>query len=100
DGSYWSEVIARLQPKGLNVTSVQNPLTMLPEAVEAAQRALAMQQGPTVLVGASFPVMMHRSRRRPKSVGPCLGRLAGARCGRGLHGTGQTISGAAGLRWH
>ena len=54
DGSYWSEVIARLQPKGLNVTSVQNPLTTLPEAVEAAQRALAMQQGPTVLVGHSF----------------------------------------------
>jgi pimeloyl-ACP methyl ester carboxylesterase len=57
DGSYWSEVIARLQPKGLNVTSVQNPLTTPPEAVEAAQRALAMQQGPTVLVGHSFPGM-------------------------------------------
>ena len=36
DGSCWSEVIARLQPKGLNVTSVQNPLTTLPEAVAAA----------------------------------------------------------------
>ena len=58
DGSCWSEVIARLQPKGLNVTSVQNPLTTLPEAVEAAQRALAMQQGPTVLVGHSFSGMM------------------------------------------
>jgi pimeloyl-ACP methyl ester carboxylesterase len=58
DGSYWSEVIARLQPKGLNVTSVQNPLTTLPEAVEAAQRALAMQQGPTVLVGHSFSGMI------------------------------------------
>jgi pimeloyl-ACP methyl ester carboxylesterase len=51
-------VIARLQPKGLNVTSVQNPLTTLPEAVEAAQRALAMQQGPTVLVGHSFSGMI------------------------------------------
>jgi pimeloyl-ACP methyl ester carboxylesterase len=58
DGSCWSEVIARLQPKGLNVTSVQNPLTTLPEAVEAAQRALAMQQGPTVLVGHSFSGMI------------------------------------------
>ena len=58
DGSCWSEVIARLQPKGLNVTSVQNPLTTPPEAVEAAQRALAMQQGPTVLVGHSFPGMI------------------------------------------
>jgi pimeloyl-ACP methyl ester carboxylesterase len=58
DGSCWSEVIARLQPKGLNVTSVQNPLTTLPEAVAAAQRALAMQQGPTVLAGHSFSGMI------------------------------------------
>ena len=33
DGSCWSEVIPRLQAVGLNVTSVQNPLTTLPEAV-------------------------------------------------------------------
>ena len=58
DGSCWSEVIAKLQPKGLKVTSVQNPLTTLPEAVEAAQRALAMQEGPTVLVGHSFSGMI------------------------------------------
>jgi pimeloyl-ACP methyl ester carboxylesterase len=58
DGSCWSEVIARLQPKGLKVTSVQNPLTTLPEAVASAQRALAMQQGPTVLVGHSFSGMI------------------------------------------
>ena len=58
DGSCWSEVIARLQPKGFNITSVQNPLTTLPEAVTAAQRALAMQQGPTVLVGHSFSGMI------------------------------------------
>jgi pimeloyl-ACP methyl ester carboxylesterase len=58
DGSCWSEVIARLQPKGLNVTSVQNPLTTLPEAVAAAQRVLAVQQGPTVLVGHSFSGMI------------------------------------------
>ena len=30
DGSCWSEVIPRLQAVGLNVTSVQNPLTTLP----------------------------------------------------------------------
>jgi hypothetical protein len=34
DGSSWSEVIPRLQAAGLNVTSVQNPLTTLPEAVD------------------------------------------------------------------
>jgi pimeloyl-ACP methyl ester carboxylesterase len=54
DGSCWSEVIARLQPLGLNVTAVQNPLTTLPDAVAAAERVLARQDGATVLVGHSF----------------------------------------------
>jgi len=58
DGSSWSEVIPRLQAAGLNVTSVQNPLTTLPEAVDAAQRVLARQDGPTVLAGHSFSGMI------------------------------------------
>jgi pimeloyl-ACP methyl ester carboxylesterase len=58
DGSCWSEVIARLQAKGLRATSVQNPLTTLQEAVEATQRALALQDGPTVLVAHSFGGMI------------------------------------------
>src|SRR5690242_21635855 len=58
DGSCWSEVIPRLQAAGLNATSVQNPLTTLPEAVAAAQRVLARQDGPTVLVGHSFSGMI------------------------------------------
>ena len=76
DGSCWSEVIARLQPKGLHVTAVQNPLTTLPAAVEATQRVLDLQQGPTVLVvhflrGYDY----HRRRRSPQSFGPRLSRL-------------------------
>jgi pimeloyl-ACP methyl ester carboxylesterase len=58
DGSCWSEVIPRLQAAGLNVTSVQNPLTTLPEATAAAERVLARQDGPTVLVGHSFSGMI------------------------------------------
>jgi pimeloyl-ACP methyl ester carboxylesterase len=58
DGSCWSEVIARLQARGLNVTSVQNPLTTLPEAVESAMRVLDRQDGPTVLAGHSFSGMI------------------------------------------
>jgi pimeloyl-ACP methyl ester carboxylesterase len=58
DGSCWSEVIPRLQVAGLNVTSVQNPLTTLPEAVAAAARVLSRQDGPTVLVGHSFSGMI------------------------------------------
>src|SRR5438105_13251606 len=58
DGSCWSEVIPRLQAAGLNATAVQNPLTTLPEAVASAQRVLARQDGPTVLVGHSFSGMI------------------------------------------
>jgi pimeloyl-ACP methyl ester carboxylesterase len=58
DGSCWSEVIPRLQAKGLNVTAVQNPLTTLPEAVASAERVLARQDGTTVLVGHSFSGMI------------------------------------------
>jgi pimeloyl-ACP methyl ester carboxylesterase len=58
DGSSWSEVIARLQAAGLNATAVQNPLTTLPDAVASAERVLARQDGPTVLVGHSFSGMI------------------------------------------
>jgi pimeloyl-ACP methyl ester carboxylesterase len=58
DGSCWTEVIARLQGAGLNVTSVQNPLTTLPEAVASAVRVLDRQEGPTVLAGHSFSGMI------------------------------------------
>jgi pimeloyl-ACP methyl ester carboxylesterase len=58
DGSCWSKVISRLQQKGINCTSVQNPLTSLHEASEAARRAIAAQPGPAVLVGHSFSGMI------------------------------------------
>ena len=58
DGSCWTEVIPRLQELGLNVTSVQNPLTTFPEAVTCTQRVLDRQDGPTVLVGHSFAGMI------------------------------------------
>jgi pimeloyl-ACP methyl ester carboxylesterase len=54
DGSSWSEVIPLLQRAGLHVTSVQNPLTSLVDDVEATRRVLALQDGPTVLVGHSY----------------------------------------------
>ncbi|MFB9252789.1 alpha/beta fold hydrolase [Sphaerisporangium melleum] len=54
DGSSWLEVIERLQEAGLNVTSVQNPLTSLADDVAATERALALQDGPTVLAGHSW----------------------------------------------
>jgi pimeloyl-ACP methyl ester carboxylesterase len=54
DGSSWSEVITRLQAARMNVTSVQNPLTTLDDAVAETQRVMNRQDGPTVLVGHSF----------------------------------------------
>ncbi|MGV2129532.1 alpha/beta fold hydrolase [Agrobacterium vitis] len=58
DASSWSEVIPLLQAQGLNVTSVQNPLTTLPESVQACYRVLDRQEGPAVLVGHSFSGMI------------------------------------------
>jgi pimeloyl-ACP methyl ester carboxylesterase len=54
DGSCWSEVIGRLQLAGLTATAVQNPLTSLADDVAATRRILALQDGPTVLVGHSW----------------------------------------------
>src|SRR5712675_1946421 len=54
DGSSWSEVIWRLQAARLHVTAVQNPLTSLADSVAATRRALALQDGPTVLVAHSW----------------------------------------------
>lgn len=54
DGSSWAQVIPRLQAAGLHVTAVQNPLTSLQDSVAATHRALALQDGPTVLVAHSW----------------------------------------------
>src|SRR5258706_4112982 len=54
DGSSWSEVISRLQAAGMHVTAVQNPLTSLADSTAATRRALALQDGPTVLVAHSW----------------------------------------------
>jgi pimeloyl-ACP methyl ester carboxylesterase len=54
DGSSWAKVIPILQAKGYNVTAVQNPLTSFADDVAATRRALALQDGPTILVGHSW----------------------------------------------
>src|SRR6202790_1873605 len=54
DGSSWAEVIPLLQAAGLKVTAVQNPLNSLADSVAATRRALALQDGPTVLVAHSW----------------------------------------------
>jgi pimeloyl-ACP methyl ester carboxylesterase len=54
DGSGWRGVYDELTKRGYRVTIVQNPLTSLADDVAATTRALARQDGPTVLVGHSW----------------------------------------------
>jgi pimeloyl-ACP methyl ester carboxylesterase len=54
DGSSFGEIIPLLQKAGLHVTAVQNPLSSLADSEAATKRALALQDGPTVLVAHSW----------------------------------------------
>ncbi|NRO99585.1 alpha/beta fold hydrolase [Paraburkholderia sp. NMBU_R16] len=58
DGSSWGKVIPLLQAKGFHVTAVQNPTTSFQADVDAVKRALAQQDGPTLLVGHSYGGMV------------------------------------------
>jgi pimeloyl-ACP methyl ester carboxylesterase len=58
DGSSWSKVIPGLQSGGYNVIAVQNPLTSLEEDVAATKRAIALMDGPVLLVGHSYGGMV------------------------------------------
>jgi len=54
DGSGWQRVYDRLAAKGYNVSIVQEPETSLADDVQATKRAIAMQDGPVVLVAHSY----------------------------------------------
>ena len=58
DGSSYAKVIPLLEARGLNVIAVQNPLSSLADDVAAAKRAIAMQDGPVILVGDSWGGMV------------------------------------------
>jgi pimeloyl-ACP methyl ester carboxylesterase len=70
DGSSWSKVIPLLQAKGLHVVAVQNPLTSLADDVAATKRAIALLDGPVVLVGHSYGgAVITEAGNDPKVVG-------------------------------
>ena len=70
DGSSWSKVIPLLQAKGFHVVAVQNPLTSLADDVAATKRAIALQDGPVLLVGHSYGgVVITETGNDPKVVG-------------------------------
>ena len=54
DGSSWSAVIEDLQARGYKVTAPQFPLTSLADDVARLRQVLALQDGPTILVGHSY----------------------------------------------
>src|SRR5260221_14685666 len=54
DGSSWSKVIPLLLARGLAVTAVQLPLTSLADDVATVKRAIALVDGPAVLVGHCY----------------------------------------------
>lgn len=54
DGSSWSKVIERLQKAGYNVIAPQFPLTTLADNVARLRQVLAVQTGPTIVVGHSY----------------------------------------------
>ena len=54
NGSIWARVITILQAKGYHVTAVHLPLTSFADDVAATRRALALQEGPVILVGHSW----------------------------------------------
>jgi len=54
DGSSWSSVIERLQADGYHVTAPQFPLTSVADDVARLRHVLALQGGPTVVVGHSY----------------------------------------------
>jgi pimeloyl-ACP methyl ester carboxylesterase len=54
DASGWRAVHDILSKDGFHVTIVQEPLTSLPEDIEATKRAIDQQEGPVVLVGHSY----------------------------------------------
>src|SRR2546425_6567364 len=54
DGSSWSTVIEQLQADGYKVTAPQFPLTSLADDIARLRQVLALQDGPTILVGHSY----------------------------------------------
>jgi pimeloyl-ACP methyl ester carboxylesterase len=70
DGSSWWKVISLLQARGLRVTAVQLPLNSLDADVATVKRAIALEDGPVILVGHSYGgVVITEAGNDPKVVG-------------------------------
>jgi pimeloyl-ACP methyl ester carboxylesterase len=54
DGSSWAAVIEQLQTQGYTVTAPQFPMSSLADDVARLRQVLAIQDGPTIVVGHSY----------------------------------------------
>jgi pimeloyl-ACP methyl ester carboxylesterase len=54
DGSSWNKIIPLLEKKGFHVTAVHLPFTTLGDDAATVKRAIALQDGPVLLVGHSY----------------------------------------------
>src|SRR5262245_37826525 len=54
DGTSWSKIIPMLEARGLPTTAVQLPLTSFAEDIATVRRAIALEDGPLLLVGHSY----------------------------------------------
>ncbi|TMH40142.1 MAG: alpha/beta hydrolase, partial [Betaproteobacteria bacterium] len=70
DGSSWAKVIPLLEKARLNAVAVQNPLTSFEDDMAATKRAIALQDGPVILVGHSWGgVVITEAGADPKVAG-------------------------------
>jgi pimeloyl-ACP methyl ester carboxylesterase len=70
DATSWSRVIPILEADGYHVVAVQNPLTSLSDDVAATRRAIALQEGPVLLVAHSWGgVIITQAGNDPKVAG-------------------------------
>ncbi len=70
DGSGWQGVYKALRKTGYTVTIVQNPTVSLADDVAVTKRAIAMQNGPVILVGHSYGgVVITEAGNDPKVAG-------------------------------
>ncbi len=70
DGSSWSKVIPLLEAKGLHTVAVQLPLTSYADDVATVQRAIALVDGPLLLVAHSYGgSVMTQAGNDPKVAG-------------------------------
>jgi pimeloyl-ACP methyl ester carboxylesterase len=70
DATSWAQVIPLLEAHGFHVVAVQNPLTSLSDDVAATRRAIALQDGPVLLVAHSWGgVVITQAGADPKVAG-------------------------------